>query len=77
MHFVAIYPLVKQATEFAANAVRVVNATNVTRKGKVVEFDVALTPGEETDAYGDVRLSVGYYGGDGTTLNGNRLPRGY
>jgi hypothetical protein len=75
--YTAKYPNATQAREFAENAARVLDATNVTRAGRTVEFDAPAQDFDGESTYYDVALSVGYYGGDGTTLNGRRLPRSY
>lgn len=74
-HFTAKYPTATQAKEFAENAMRTTGAENVTRQGRMVEFDAPTVDEYGDSLYGDIALSVGYYGGPGTTLNGNRVPR--
>lgn len=74
-HHIATYPNATQAKEFAENAERVIGATGITRTGRTVEFDAPLTDGNGYSTHGDIALSVGYYGGPGTKLNGNRVPR--
>lgn len=75
-HFVAKYPKASEAAEFAANAARVIGgAVNVTRSGRTVEFDAPTVDAHGTNVLGDIALSVGCYGGAGTTLNGARVPR--
>lgn len=75
-HYTATYPSAAQAKKFAANAERVIHgADNVARVGKVVGFDAEAIDPAGYSTYADVALSVGYYGGPGTKLNGNSVPR--
>jgi len=78
MHFVARYPNATQAKAFAENAARVIGgAQDVTRVGRVVEFNAPILDSDGYPQWGDIQLSVGAYGGPGTTLNGQSTPREY
>lgn len=73
-HFTATFRTAGHAREFQENAERVAGATNITRNGSAVEFDA---PTVDDMGYGlipDIRLSVGYYGGPGTKVNGTTVP---
>lgn len=67
-HFTANCMSAGNAAEFAAEAERTCGATNITRKGRVVEFDAEAVDDQGESRIGDVHESARYYGGDRTKL---------
>ena len=67
-HFTATCANATNAAEFAAEAERTCGATDITRKGRVVEFDAVAIDDDGSVLIGDVHESARYYGGDSTKL---------
>ena len=68
--FVARYPTADQAQLFLENVDRVIGTTGTsTRDDCEVSFTAYTVDTAGYPVHGDIRLSVGYYGGPGTELS--------